>query len=158
MAKKTDKIDKAVKDLAKEVKKLRKQNERLAEALETAREDQGAAHRDILALLEKRLPARDDAPEEPSQSAPRGADAVEMDENNPSNESTVETVEKPLAAFMAPDADRAPDAAGEEGPEITEAAKRRAEELDVDLSNVEGTGSGGRILVRDVEAVAEGER
>ena len=36
-------------------------------------------------------------------------------------------------------------------PEVTEPARRRAKELDVDLSSVEGTGSGGRILVKDVE-------
>jgi e3 binding domain len=35
--------------------------------------------------------------------------------------------------------------------EATEAAERRAQELDVDLTNVEGTGSGGRITAPDVE-------
>ena len=35
--------------------------------------------------------------------------------------------------------------------EATNAARRKAEELGVDLSQVEGTGSGGRILVRDVQ-------
>ncbi len=38
--------------------------------------------------------------------------------------------------------------------EATEAAERKAEELDVDLSEVEGTGSEGHILVEDVEDVA----
>lgn len=45
----------------------------------------------------------------------------------------------------------------EEGPEATEAAERRAEELRVDLSRVEGTGAGERILVKDVEAAAEAD-
>ncbi len=36
----------------------------------------------------------------------------------------------------------------------TEAAKRKARELGVRLSEVKGTGSGGRILVRDVERAA----
>ena len=41
---------------------------------------------------------------------------------------------------------------GEEDPvEATDAARRRADELGLDLSGIEGTGSGGRILVRDVE-------
>ncbi len=42
----------------------------------------------------------------------------------------------------------------------TEAAERKAEELDVDLSEVEGTGSGGRITVGDVQRAAkeEGEK
>jgi large subunit ribosomal protein L20 len=38
--------------------------------------------------------------------------------------------------------------------EATEAAERKAEELDVDLSQVEGTGSEGNILVEDVENTA----
>jgi len=40
-------------------------------------------------------------------------------------------------------------------PDATEAARRKAEELGVDLSQVEGTGSGGRILLRDVKKAAE---
>jgi large subunit ribosomal protein L20 len=39
----------------------------------------------------------------------------------------------------------------------TEAAERKAEELGVDLAAVEGTGSGGRIVVEDVERAAKGE-
>jgi len=35
-------------------------------------------------------------------------------------------------------------------PEATEAARRRAEDLGVDLTGLEGTGYGGRIVVRDV--------
>ena len=38
--------------------------------------------------------------------------------------------------------------------EATEAAERKAEELDVDLSEVEGTGSEGNVLVEDVEDAA----
>ena len=38
----------------------------------------------------------------------------------------------------------------------SEAAKRRAEELGVDLSQVEGTGSGGLVTVKDVTSLAEG--
>ncbi len=43
----------------------------------------------------------------------------------------------------------------DEGPEVTKAAERRAKDLDVDLSGIKGTGSGGRVLVKDVEAVAD---
>jgi pyruvate dehydrogenase E2 component (dihydrolipoamide acetyltransferase) len=46
----------------------------------------------------------------------------------------------------------------EEKPEVTEAAQRRAKDFDVDLSSVKGTGSGGRILVKDVEVAADGGR
>ncbi|HET7270370.1 MAG TPA: E3 binding domain-containing protein [Rubrobacter sp.] len=41
-------------------------------------------------------------------------------------------------------------------PEATEAARKKARDLGVDLSGVDGTGSGGRILVRDVTKAAKG--
>jgi large subunit ribosomal protein L20 len=40
----------------------------------------------------------------------------------------------------------------------TEAAERKAEELGVDISTVEGTGQGGRIVVGDVDEAAEGAK
>jgi pyruvate/2-oxoglutarate dehydrogenase complex dihydrolipoamide acyltransferase (E2) component len=43
-----------------------------------------------------------------------------------------------------------------EEPEATEAATRRARDLGVDLSGLEGTGAGGRIVVKDVTRAAEG--
>ncbi len=54
--------------------------------------------------------------------------------------------------------DHSPDGEAEEEPEVTEAAERRAKELGVNLSDVKGTGSGGRILVKDVEAAADGSQ
>ena len=41
--------------------------------------------------------------------------------------------------------------------EATDAAERRAEELDVDISEVQGSGAEGRVLVEDVEEEAEEE-
>ncbi len=41
--------------------------------------------------------------------------------------------------------------------EATEAAERRADELEVDLTAVEGSGAEGRVLVEDVEEAAEEE-
>jgi pyruvate/2-oxoglutarate dehydrogenase complex dihydrolipoamide acyltransferase (E2) component len=114
MAKKTKKT---LKSLEKDVAKLRKRNDKLAEAIEKTREDQTAAYEELRTLLEERLPAHDAAPVE-----------HEVDSRD-----------------------------GDEGPEATAAAVRRAEELDVDLSNANGTGAGGRILIKDVEASA-GER
>jgi pyruvate/2-oxoglutarate dehydrogenase complex dihydrolipoamide acyltransferase (E2) component len=40
-------------------------------------------------------------------------------------------------------------------PNATDAARRKAEELGVDLSQVEGTGAGGHILVKDVKKAAK---
>jgi pyruvate/2-oxoglutarate dehydrogenase complex dihydrolipoamide acyltransferase (E2) component len=117
MAKKTDKT---LKSLKKDVAKLKKQNDKLAETLEKAREDQAAAHRELRSLIEQTLTAQDAGPDE--QAA----------EDNSRD--------------------------GEEGPEVTEAAERRARDLGVDLSSVKGSGSGGRVLVKDVEAAADGGR
>jgi hypothetical protein len=39
-------------------------------------------------------------------------------------------------------------------PDATDAARRKAEDLGIDLSQVEGTGSGGRILLKDVKTAA----
>jgi pyruvate/2-oxoglutarate dehydrogenase complex dihydrolipoamide acyltransferase (E2) component len=47
--------------------------------------------------------------------------------------------------------------AGERGePDATEAARNKARDLGVELSSLEGTGSGGRIVVRDVTQAARG--
>jgi large subunit ribosomal protein L20 len=48
----------------------------------------------------------------------------------------------------------APAVEAEDEVSATDAAARRAEELEVDLSDVEGTGQGGRIIVGDVEKAA----
>jgi pyruvate/2-oxoglutarate dehydrogenase complex dihydrolipoamide acyltransferase (E2) component len=48
--------------------------------------------------------------------------------------------------------DRGDESAGEV--KATDAARRKAEELGIDLSRVEGTGAGGRILVGDVKRAA----
>jgi large subunit ribosomal protein L20 len=53
-------------------------------------------------------------------------------------------------------AEQAEKVASEDDLEATDAASRKAEELNVDLSSVEGTGQGGRITVGDVEKAAKG--
>jgi large subunit ribosomal protein L20 len=64
------------------------------------------------------------------------------------DESRRETAE-PTAGTGEPDS---PEQSAEV--EATEPAERKAEELDVDLSEVEGTGSEGQVLVEDVEDAA----
>src|ERR671914_202071 len=72
---------------------------------------------------------------------------------------------KILADLAATEPEAAPEeaapeeAASEEAPEVdaTEPAERRAEELDVDLESVEGSGAEGRVVVEDVEEAAEEE-
>ncbi len=137
------KMDKAVKELAKEVKKLRKENEKLAKAVEKSREDQAESSQKVLDLLEERLPVGGTGPDE--------AEDHLHDENG--GFVTAETAAEG-------DDEEAPEAPAEaqqdsqEGPEVTEAADRRAKELGVDPTGVKGTGSGGRVLVKDVEAAA----
>jgi pyruvate/2-oxoglutarate dehydrogenase complex dihydrolipoamide acyltransferase (E2) component len=43
----------------------------------------------------------------------------------------------------------------EEEPDATEAARQKADELGVDLSQVTGTGAGGRITIKDVQSAAK---
>jgi pyruvate/2-oxoglutarate dehydrogenase complex dihydrolipoamide acyltransferase (E2) component len=72
-----------------------------------------------------------------SQSADSPSDA----EGGASGQSTTEWIE---------------DRGGEDAAEIraTDAARRKAEELGVDLAQIEGTGAGGRVLVKDVQKAA----
>jgi large subunit ribosomal protein L20 len=75
-------------------------------------------------------------------------------------ESRVSVERKPEAAAEKPDTEAAPVAEApdtKEQPEVeaTEAAERKAEELGVDLSAVEGTGQEGRITLGDVEKASK---
>jgi len=70
-------------------------------------------------------------------------------------ETTVDTeVVDESGDVLAPQVGVDAEAGGE--PEATEAARNKARELGVDLSGLEGTGSGGRIIVRDVAKAARG--
>lgn len=54
--------------------------------------------------------------------------------------------------------DRRPGEESPGGADATQAARRKAEELGVDLNGLEGSGSGGRIIVKDVVKAANRER
>jgi large subunit ribosomal protein L20 len=70
-------------------------------------------------------------------------------------------VERAVAATQ-PEAPADEAEASESEPEVevnaTEAAERKAEELGVDITTVEGTGQGGRVVVGDVDDAAEGDK
>jgi pyruvate/2-oxoglutarate dehydrogenase complex dihydrolipoamide acyltransferase (E2) component len=136
------KSGKALQDLAKELKKLRKENEKLAKAVGTMREDQAEYHRKVLDLIEERLSAPDS-----------GADETE-DHSHDENGGFVTAETAETADGDVPEASAEAQQDHAEEPEVTDAAKRRAKELGVDPTSVEGTGSGGRVLVKDVEAAA----
>ena len=61
-------------------------------------------------------------------------------------------------ALGAPEPVESPAAEEADGSEVkvTSAAKRKARDLGLDLSSLEGTGSGGRIILRDVQRAAKG--
>ena len=117
-------------------KKMRKAIKRLAKDLEEAREE----NRELIEGLKERV----------TEALEQQAEA-----NRALAETLDEHLNSPVAPVGgAPEAGENSDREGDEGPEVTEAAERRADELGVDLEEVEGTGSGGRILVRDVEEAA----
>jgi large subunit ribosomal protein L20 len=67
---------------------------------------------------------------------------------------------QPEAAQSEAAADEAETAESEPEVEVnaTEAAERKADELGVDISTVEGTGQGGRVVVGDVDDAAEDDK
>lgn len=77
-------------------------------------------------------------------------------------EDRVETLEKQAEAngqeMTASGARSKRDSDAPEGREITDAAARKAEDLGVDANEVEGTGSRGRVLVKDIERSAQEEQ
>lgn len=123
-------MKKEIKKLKKAVGKLKEQNEDLTEALEDQAQEIRAM-RETLESSQKRTdqPEAEDLGEEKSDEEPEEEPNVEPD-------AEPEEVEEP---------------------EVTEAAERRAGDLGVNLSEVEGTGTEGRILVKDVEVAADSE-
>lgn len=114
-------------------KKLRKAIKRLSKELDEAREE----NRELVEGLAERV----------TEALERQAEA---------NQALTETLESYLEGQGGDETETAPqeDEDRHEEPEVTEAAERKARELGVDLDDVKGTGSGGRILVKDVEAAA----
>ena len=97
----------------------------------------------ILGSIDRALQAIDNNPQLLDPDFRRSQDA---DEEHAGGE------EGPRELTAAPEAgepDEAPERDGS-GPEATPAASKKAEQLGLDLSTVEGTGAGGRVLVRDV--------
>ncbi|HEX2742753.1 MAG TPA: E3 binding domain-containing protein [Rubrobacter sp.] len=84
-----------------------------------------------------------------------GLDLTEIEGTGSDGRITVDDV-KNAAESAQEDVEDTVDEATEEVTKASDAAKRKAEELGVDLSQVEGTGSGGLVTVKDVtSAVGE---
>ena len=94
--------------------------------------------------VERRPEPQTPAQEMPRREAAPAAETGTSQEEAPERDGDVEDAE--------------PSGAEEQGGvHVTDAAERKAGELDVDLSTVEGTGQGGRITVGDVEKAASAQ-
>ncbi len=104
----------------------------------------------ILGSIDRALQAIDNNPQllDPDFRRSQGAGA----EEEPREE------EGPRALAAAPEAGERAEELGRDGPGpgATPAASKKAEELGLDLSTLEGTGAGGRVVVRDVLRAAGG--
>ena len=99
-------------------------------------------------------------PEPRRKPSPRKSSKPAQETTEPAAATEQEAVqaEAPETVADEPAAEQAASAATPEATEeveATEAAERKAEELDVNLESVEGTGAEGRVLVEDVEQVAD---
>jgi pyruvate/2-oxoglutarate dehydrogenase complex dihydrolipoamide acyltransferase (E2) component len=83
----------------------------------------------------------------------RGLDLTEVEGTGSDGRITVDDVKK--AAEAAGEGGATEEKGAGQDLKASEAAKRRAEELGIDLSQVEGTGSGGLITVKDVTNLVE---
>lgn len=131
------KTRKAIEELSESVTKTQKRNaklledcsERIIEALETQTE----SNRELTRALQSYLGAsRGDQQYEEGERPASERSAAAQNEGHPDSEQESATER-----------------------EVTEAAERKAEELNVDLDEVEGTGSSGRVVVGDVEDAAD---
>ena len=85
----------------------------------------------------------------------RGVDLTEVEGTGTDGRITVDDV-RTYAESKQEDAGDTAEQVTEEAVKASDAARRRAEEMGVDLSQLEGTGSGGLITVKDVTSAAGG--
>lgn len=105
----------------------------------------------ILGSIDRALEAIDNNPQllDPDFRRSRGGEQEEPPEEGQQRELTAASEPGTGETAGDPTADGA-------GPEATQAARKKAEELGLKLSEIEGTGAGGRVLVRDVTQAAKG--
>lgn len=124
------KTRKAIEKLGESVEKSQKRNAKLLEdqtdRIIEALEEQTESNRELSRLLRSYL---GDSGEDREHEKARSVSAQNEDQSSNHQGNTTER-------------------------EVTEAAERRAGELGVDLDEVKGTGSGGRVVVSDVEEAA----
>jgi pyruvate/2-oxoglutarate dehydrogenase complex dihydrolipoamide acyltransferase (E2) component len=85
----------------------------------------------------------------------RGVDLTEVEGTGTDGRITVDDV-RTYAESQQEDDENIAEQVTEEAVKASDAARRRAEEMGIDLSQLEGTGSGGLITVKDVTSAAGG--
>lgn len=160
--------EKELKKLRKSVEELQEQNEKLAKSFKKLRKGQEESLGEITSLLQSLRDSQLEAQDELSELYDPDVSEVAVFEVEVSEEELeAEELEAEGSGVdesdlvVAPDhpADLSTAGGGNEGddlPDPTPAAERKAEELGVDLTSVSGSGSEGRITVRDVEDAANG--
>lgn len=152
--KKSEKQAKDVKKLRKAVEELGEQNEKLAKTVEKLHKSQEESRGEFESLmrdLESRIEALPDGDSDTGSAVTVGADGDIVSGDNGFEELSEETSDTPTVSADDGISSDAPGAAVK----ATESAKRKADELGVDLTDVEGTGSRNRVTVADVEKAAE---
>lgn len=175
--KKAEKQAKDVKKLRKTVEDLGEQNEKLAKSVEKLRKSQEKSREEfenIVRDLESRIEASPDGDSDTGSGVAIGADGAIVSGGEGADESSEGVSDTP--AISADDeigvgggepieeSSEAPTVSADDGisspdapkasVKATESAKRKADELGVDLTGVKGTGSRDRITVGDVEKAA----
>ena len=89
------------------------------------------------------------------QAREQGVDLTEIEGTGTDGRITVDDV-RTYAESKQEDAEDTAEQVTEEVMKASDAARRRAEEMSIDLSQVEGTGSGGLITVKDVTSASGG--
>ena len=125
--------------------------EAIEQALEEANNNVSEIDADRL-MRQGELDATDAARREARE---RGVDLTEVEGTGTDGRITVDDV-RTYAESKQQDVEDTAEQVTEEVVKASDAARRRAEEMSIDLSQVEGTGSGGLITVKDVTSAAGG--
>lgn len=172
--KKSEKQAKDVKKLRKAVEELGERNEKLAKTVEKLRRSQEKSREEfenILRDIESRIEAFPDGDTQSAVTVDADGAIVSGEQTEDSSGESPETPnisaddeiggdgepleESPGTPTVSADDGISSSEAPKASVKATESAKRKADDLGVDLTDVEGTGSRGRITVEDVEKAAE---
>jgi pyruvate/2-oxoglutarate dehydrogenase complex dihydrolipoamide acyltransferase (E2) component len=141
------KTRKAIEELSESVTKTQKRNAKLfeewAEKIVEALEEQTESNREMTRTLQLYLGTKEGEQQQAEETEETRSPSAQYEEQSSAQ------YERDSGAGQESATEQVADQ------EATDAAERKAEELEVDLDEVEGTGSSGRIVVGDVEKAAD---